>query len=247
MDIFFELHRGLPREGPGNNQSTKRALKMVHGLSSGSKILDVGCGPGRQTIELAKNTGCAITALDNHQPFLEQLKRKAAEEEVAEYITAVNGSMFDMKFGPETFDLIWSEGAIYIIGFEKGLREWKKFIKPGGYLVVSELTWLTPEKPEKLEKFMNDCYPAMKSVIQNLNIADSCGYSIAGVFILPKSGWDEYYLPLEKRAFYLMEKYKENADFRKMLENELEEIDIFRKYSEHYGYVFYILRADRRP
>jgi len=245
MEIFFEIHRGLPREGPGNNQSTKRALKMVRNLGPDSKILDVGCGPGRQTIELAKNIHCNITAVDTHQPFLDRLKTRAVEEDVSDCITPVNASMDDMKFDPGTFDLIWSEGAIYIMGFEKGLREWKKFLKNDGYVVVSELTWLTPERPEKPAQFWREGYPAMKSVIENLNIADSCGYSIAGVFVLPKSGWDEYYLPLEKRVLFLKTKYADDAEFQKSLDLELAEMELFRNYGDYYGYVFYVLRANQ--
>jgi SAM-dependent methyltransferase len=135
-------------ESPGDNQSTKRALKMVRNLTPDSKILDIGCGPGRQTIELAKSSVCHVTALDNHQPFLDKLVRKAENEKLADRITTVNASMFDMKFSPNSFDLIWSEGAIYIYGFEKGLRDWKKMLTEDGYIVVSELSWLTPEMPE---------------------------------------------------------------------------------------------------
>jgi len=245
MDFFFEVHNDLPREAPGNNQSTKRALKMVRNLTPDSKILDIGCGPGRQTIELAKNYGCHVTALDNHQPFLDKLIRKAENEKLADRITTVNASMFDMKFSPNSFDLIWSEGAIYIYGFEKGLRDWKKLLTEDGYIVVSELSWLTPEMPEEPKNFWNKNYPAMKSVIENLKIADACGYSIAGMFVIPNSGWEDYYGPIEKRIQNLKETYGNNPEAKKVFDNETAEIALYRKYGEYYGYVFYILRANK--
>jgi len=245
MENFFRIHKGLQLEGPGNNQSTKRAFKMVRNLTPDSKILDIGCGPGRQTIELAKNARCNITAIDNHQPYLENLKRKAEEEDFSDKITIVNASMLELNLEPKSFDLIWSEGAIYIIGFEKGLREWKKYLKEDGYMVVSELSWLTSERPEEPKKFWESAYAQMKCVNENLKIADACNYSVAGVFILPKSGWDEYYLPLEKRIAMLKTKDTEDETFQKALDTEIEEIELYRKYGDYYGYVFYILRANK--
>ena len=71
---FWEVHSNLPREGPGDNESTKKAYLMLKDLPENPRILDIGCGPGMQTIELAKLSGGQIVAVDNHQPFLEQLK-----------------------------------------------------------------------------------------------------------------------------------------------------------------------------
>ena len=124
--FFWKLHNGLPREGPGDNESTKKAYQMLEALPKNPRILDIGCGPGMQTIELAKLSNGRIDALDNHQPFLEQLKRRAEEEGLSEKINAVNGDMFALEYDENSFDLIWCEGAIFVIGFEKGLREWKK-------------------------------------------------------------------------------------------------------------------------
>lgn len=245
MNFFFEVHNDLPREAPGNNQATKRALKMVRGLGPESAILDVGCGPGRQTIELAKNTECPITALDNHQPFLDKLMRKAANERVADRIRPLNRSMFEMDFAPASFDLIWSEGAIYIYGFEKGLRDWKKFLRPGGYIVVSELSWLSPEMPDEPKKFWDRGYPAMKTINENLKIADACDYSVAGSFILPGSGWEDYYGPIANRITDLRRSYAGNAEAEKVFAAEEAEIELYKKYGEYYGYAFFVLRANK--
>jgi len=52
-DIFFEIHRDLPREGPGRNQYTRKAFRMLPKMEK-PHILDVGCGPGGPTMELAR-------------------------------------------------------------------------------------------------------------------------------------------------------------------------------------------------
>jgi SAM-dependent methyltransferase len=61
-------------------------------------------------------------------------------------ITTLEKSMDALDFDDETFDIIWSEGAIYIMGFETGVKQWRNFLKPGGYLAVSEITWLTNKR-----------------------------------------------------------------------------------------------------
>jgi SAM-dependent methyltransferase len=134
--VFWDLHSGLPREGPGNNESTRRAFLMLEALQGNPRILDVGCGPGMQTIELARQ----IDALDNHQPLLDELERRAKDEGVRERINIVNGDMFALNYEDNSFDLVWCEGAIFIIGFEKGLREWRRLLTDNGYLGVSELS-----------------------------------------------------------------------------------------------------------
>ena len=128
---FYELFEGLPRQGPGDSQSTKKALAMIQPLPNDVRILDIGCGSGTQTIELARNTSGTITALDNHQPFLDELDRRVSREGLTERIKVVNGSMFSLDFAKESFDIIWSEGAIFIIGFEQGLETIQAAVEAG--------------------------------------------------------------------------------------------------------------------
>ena len=241
MNIFFELHSDLPQEGPGSDESTLRALHAIPNISSRLSILDIGCGPGRQTITLAKHTKGNIIALDNHQPFLDELSRRATVAEVADRIQTVNQSMMEMNFDPGSFDLIWSEGALYIMGFENGLTCCKKFLKPGGFMAVSEIAWLKDSPPEEIKLFFEREYPSIKSIDENKQIITNAGYSLITSFILAESDWwDGYYLPLEKRITMLRKKYADDNDVLDFLDESQLEIDLFRKYSEYYGYVFFV-------
>jgi len=174
--VFWEVHSGLPREGPGDNESTRKAYLMLEGLPENPRILDIGCGPGMQTIELAKLSGGQIVALDNHQPFLEQLKKSAKKEGIIDRIKAVKDDMFNLNYGNNSFDLIWSEGAIFVIGFEKGLREWRHLLIEKGYVVVSDLSWLRHDVPEEARTFMKQCYSVIKTIEENLEAAQKSGY-----------------------------------------------------------------------
>ena len=132
MNIFFEIHKDLTREGPGDSQSTRQAISLLKDLPVHPLILDIGCGPGMQTLDLAAYTSGEIIAVDTHQPFLDQLQRRIEIKGLAERVHLANVSMFDLKFPEQNFDVIWSEGAIYIIGFENGLRTWRRLLKHGG-------------------------------------------------------------------------------------------------------------------
>jgi len=242
--IFWKVHSGLPREGPGDNESTKKAYRMLKDLPENPRILDIGCGPGMQTIELAKLSGGQIVALDNHQPFLDQLKKSTKKENFSDRIKPVKGDMFNLNYDNSSFDLIWSEGAIFVIGFEKGLREWKRLLTDKGYLVVSELAWLRHNVPEEAKTFMKQCYPVIKTTEENLEVAQKTGYRIVGSFVLPeKSWWDNYYTPIETKLPFVKARYKNDEESLQFLALEETEIEMFRKYSDYYGYVFYILQG----
>ena len=73
MAYLYELYEALPRCGPGDTEATRRAFTAIFHTSEVPDILDIGCGTGDQTIELAKLSMGNILALDNHRPFLDQL------------------------------------------------------------------------------------------------------------------------------------------------------------------------------
>jgi SAM-dependent methyltransferase len=243
QQIFWEIHRDLPREGPGSDQSTLRAFEMLPKLPAAARILDIGCGPGMQTIALAHASQADITAADTHQPFLDDLMRRAALAGVADRIHTCNASMFDLKFD-QPFDLLWSEGAIYIIGFERGLRAWRSLLKPGGLIAVTEASWLKPNPPQGPRQFWQEAYPEMGSIEQNLTHLSAAGYRSLGHFTLPASDWwDNYYHPMAARIENLRKKYPNNPEALAGLDLEYAEIELYRQYSDWYGYVFYLGQA----
>jgi len=243
MDIFFELHQDLPREGPGDNPSTRKALALLMELPPRPLILDIGCGPGMQTVELARCTNGTIIAVDTHQPFLEKLKQRAQAEVLSGKITAINMSMFALEFEAKSFDAIWSEGAIYIMGFEHGLRACQPLLKPGGYVAVTEISWLRPQPPSEVQIFWVANNPGMRTVEENLEIVRAAGYSQVGHFVLsPSAWWEGYYAPQEARIAMLRDKYRDDVEAIQLLDESQLEIDLYRKYSDWYGYVFYIMQ-----
>lgn len=241
--LFFELYHNLPRQGPGDNESTQKAFSYLKELPHRITLLDVGCGSGMQTIQLAKLINGHITAIDNHDPFLHQLRTDIELTGLSGMVTVLNKSMFEMDFANESFDVIWSEGAIYIYGFRKALADWKALLKPGGYLVCSHITWLEDTSPEEVKTFWENEYPEITGIEQNVQIIQGEGYTPIDHFVLPdESWWKNYYNPLNRRLNILNQKYRTAKLFRSLIDATKLEMFMFKNYSKYYGYVFFIMK-----
>jgi SAM-dependent methyltransferase len=244
-DLFFEIHKDLPREGPGDRESTERAFSMLSSLPPRPLVLDIGCGPGMQTLHLARLTRSRVIALDKHQPYIAQLMKRVLKRSHGHKVHATVADMNTLPFLDETFDLIWSEGAIYLIGFANGLRQWKPLLKPEGFLAVTEITWLDPDPPREVKAFWGLHCPAMQGKDQNIQTVREEGYHPLGTFQLPESAWwKDYYTPLQKRLTRLRKKYKSDPKALALLDEEQAEIDLYRAYARHYGYVFYVMQRN---
>jgi SAM-dependent methyltransferase len=242
-EYFYELFCGLPRGGPGDNKSTRKAFANLKNLPSEPLILDIGCGPGMQTLELARISKGKIIALDNYQPFLDILMQKAIEEGLDKRIIPKNQSMLEMDFEGSPFDVIWSEGALYFMGFQNGLKRCHQLLKNKGYLVVTEAVLLLPNIPKPLKKFWDEGYPDIKNVKSNISLIQNEGFDLLSQFTLPKSSWiDNYYSPMKKRIKELKKKYYDNKIALQVFEDSEKEIKIYNKYSDYFGYEFFIMQ-----
>lgn len=243
MKYFYELYTGLPRGGPGDNLSTRKAFSFLTNLPEKPFILDIGCGPGMQTIELAKISHGKIIALDNFQPFLDQLMNDAQKEGVQDCIIPTLKSMHNMDFEKEIFDVIWSEGALYQLGFSKGLTECHRLLKTDGYLAVTEGVYLKPNIPQAVVDFWEPEYPDIKDIESNIELIETADFELLSHFTLPDESWlENFYDPMEKRIKLLKEKYKDNKTALKVFETAEHEINIFKKYSDYFGYEFFIMK-----
>jgi len=244
-DVFFEIHQGLSREAPGRNEYTRRAFRMLPTLDR-PRILDIGCGPGGPTLELARLSHGEITGLDNHQPYLDELTGKIGKAGLSHRMSVVKGSMFDLPFPDESFDILWAEGSIYIIGFDRGLKEWRRLIEPGGFLVVHDVSWLHPDPPEEIVTYWKANDVAIRTVEENVERIPGYGYDLIGHFPLPEDAWwIEYYGPLEQRIKELRRRYVHDPEALAVLDREHEEIEMFRKYHHWYGSVFFVMQRGR--
>ncbi|MDR3057958.1 MAG: class I SAM-dependent methyltransferase, partial [Prevotella sp.] len=159
FNLICDFFKNMERQGPGSPEATLKALSFIDNLSDNSCIADLGCGTGGQTMTLAKHVQGKITGLDLFPDFINILNRNAMQSGLQDRVKGIVGSMDNLPFEHEELDLIWSEGAIYNIGFERGLNEWRKYLKTGGYIAISESSWFTDERPAEINNFWMDAYP----------------------------------------------------------------------------------------
>lgn len=243
MDIFLDIQRGLPRQGIGSAACTRRALELCRGLPAAPDVLDIGCGPGMQTITLAQATSGAITAIDFYDEFLDQLRASAAAESLSDRITVRNADMANLPFPPDSFDLLWCEGAAYILGIPTALATWRPLLRRGGCIALSEMVWLAAPPPAEIAAYFATVYPALTDMPTNLGYFDSAGYELLGHFTLPDHAWwDDYYTPLAAKLPAMRAKYARDDLGLRLVAASEEEIEMRRRFSDAYGYEFFVAR-----
>jgi SAM-dependent methyltransferase len=246
LDILRELHGELSRGSPARLGFTRKAFQMLPDLED-PRILDVGCGQGGPTLELARLSGGHVIGLDIDQLALQELARRADKEGLSDRVRAVHGSMFDMDFADESFDVIWSEGAMHILGFERALAEWRRFIRPGGFLVVHEMIWLRPDPPAEVVNCPELAYPGIRTVPEYIDQVPDHGYDLVGHFALPEDFWLlDYFDPMMARIRELRSKYADDQAAQRTLDKEERAADLYREYSEWYGSVFLAMHKRER-
>ncbi|WFN36960.1 class I SAM-dependent methyltransferase [Methanomicrobium antiquum] len=242
--LICRLFEGIPRQGPGDNEHTEKAFRMIPKFPENAKILDIGCGKGMQTIALAKLCPeCHVTATDIYQPFLDALSKNAKEEGLSERITTICASMDNLPFEKEEFDIIWAEGSIFITGFENGINYWKKFLKHGGYMSVSDLVKFKEVLSKDVTDFLNQCSPDILNEEETLLTIKKAGLETIAMFKLPENVWHEsFYNYMKENNKILREEYKDNPDALSIIDFNDLEINVYSKHADEYGYTYFIIK-----
>jgi len=241
MALIFSFYEGVQRKGPGSEASTLKALSMLDELPPSPRIVDFGCGAGAASLVLAKRG--RVTAVDIHQPFLDQLNALAAREGLGDCIETIQGDLVAPPFPDESFDLVWSEGAIYFAGFEQGLERWRRLLPTGGFVAVTEATWLCETPSPKAVDFWMTEYPAITSIEDNVGKLHSAGFDPIGHFVLPTEDWENYFGPLAEQLARFRSEKADCAEAQSFADSVQREIDLWQECGGSYGYVFYLGRA----
>lgn len=241
FSLICEYFSTIERQGPGSPEVTIKALSFIDGLTRESRIADLGCGTGGQTMVMAQHAPGQITGVDLFPEFINLFNQNAAKLGLQGRVKGIAGSMDNLPFQEEELDLIWSEGAIYNIGFVRGLNEWRKFLKPGGYVAVTEASWFTEERPVEIDQFWMDAYPEIDTIPNKVAQMQKAGYIPVATFILPENCWTEhFYEPQAATQEAFLRKYAGNPTAEGLVANQQHEAQLYAMYKAFYGYVFYI-------
>jgi len=196
---------------------------MLPGLDE-PRILDIGCGSGVPTMELARLGQGEVIGVDIDQPALDKLTKKIREAGLSNRVKAVNRSILDMVFPDESFDVIWSEGAIFVVGFERAIQEWKRFLKPGGFMVIHDEKGNVEEKLEQISR---------------------CGCKLLGYFILSEdTWWTQYFAPLEKLIAKSQTSHTDDPYTLEEFNQARRELEMFKNSPEHNSSVYFVMQKN---
>ncbi|MBE9221335.1 class I SAM-dependent methyltransferase [Cyanobacterium stanieri LEGE 03274] len=243
--LLIDLHKNQIRQGPGGEIESKKALNLTMvDKSQPLKIADIGCGTGVLSLLLADILPLAtITAVDFLPDFLKVLENQAKQSGLSEKITTLCCAMENLPFAIEEYDIIWSEGAIYNMGFRKGIKDWYPYLKIGGLLVVSEITWITNSRPSEINQYWQQEYSEIDTVSSKMNILEKNGYSPISYFVLPENCWlDNYYQPMENSFEDFLKRNHHSQEAQAIVEAEKKEIALYKKYKNYYSYGVYIAK-----
>lgn len=243
MDLIVEAHIELERQGPGSTEMTLKALSFIDDLEKIKKTADLGCGTGGQTMALAQKISGEIIGVDMFSEFINVFDKNSKKLELSDRVRGLVGNIEMLPFKKEEFNLLWSEGVIDGIGFEKRMDYWNSFLKHDGYVVFSCPSWITEIHPVDVVKFWTDAGCKLNTVDQNIAILQKTGFRFISSFILPEYCWTEnYYIPRTKAMENLRKKYAGNETFEEYAQGDRIEVELYDEYKDHYGYVFYIAK-----
>lgn len=238
LETFFRVFEQMARQGPGSRETTLRVLDRIRQVHAPVRILELGCGSGASALVLAEQTDAEVTAIDSHPPFIEQLRR-AAQERGLVNLKAHCADMGALDYPAGSFDLLWSEGSAYTIGFTHAMTIWQPLLSQGGWLFVSELVWLTGSPSSEARAYIEHEYPAIQSFDERTREVTGLGYEVVERFALPQADWDDFYEDMERVVDGIAPEVGEDhpviTDLRK-------EIVAYRAFGDQYGYGCLLLR-----
>jgi serine/threonine-protein kinase HipA len=237
---LIDLHRGLDHKGPGDFDFSCNILSNLSTLPLKPRIADLGCGSGASALLLAQHYQSTVMAVDASSLFIEELKARAKQVGLEHLIIPVHGDMAKLDWSVGSLDLLWSEGSAYNLGFEQALKIWRPLLTNSGIAVISEMSWFTDNVPEPASTYWQNAYPMMGTEAENIDRANRSGFSVLSTHRLPNQAWwVNYYEPLRER----MGQIEITPITQLVIRETEEEMRLFEKFSEFYGYTFYVLQA----
>ncbi len=240
-DAFLLFFKGLARHAPSTEEATLRALASCQPRPDAPQIADMGCGTGASALVLLDALpDAALLAVDPIEQSLQTLQERAERRETSDRLTTLAGDALALSQGP--FDIIWAEGSIYAMGWDKALQAWQQNLQDGGFIVVSDAVWTADRIPNMAKRYWGAEYPDMTTASARIAQVQDLGWTVVEDFEMPREGWDLYYGPLEQRVALLENKGRPSGSMRAVVDEVSKEIAMYRTLGHTWNYHFFVLQ-----
>eukprot|EP01028_Stygiella_incarcerata_P002345 TRINITY_DN143_c1_g2_i3.p1 TRINITY_DN143_c1_g2~~TRINITY_DN143_c1_g2_i3.p1 ORF type:complete len:253 (-),score=72.65 TRINITY_DN143_c1_g2_i3:39-797(-) len=248
LEALFTFFKGVEHKGPGVDSFTRTLASLCSEFDPKiERIADYGCGSGSSAIQLAKvfkGDDVIVDAIDICSDFVEETKANAAAMGVGEKVNAFVADIVTPPHEPESLDLLWAEGSIFVPGFEKGLITWRDYVRKGGLVVVSDTCWTKADPEEEIKSFWDSISPGVDLPETKAAIARQAGYQVIGFLEAPRCGFDDFYVAFSKR----LEEVKADPELKnfpgmaELIKADEHEMEMYNLYGRSFNYFFFILR-----
>jgi arsenite methyltransferase len=137
----------------GSMEATRELVELCR-IGSGQVVLDVGCGVGATPSYLAKAADCRVVGVDLLEKMVEQSRERAKAEGVEDRVEFRVADARELPFDDNLFDAVIMESMnIFFDDKKQAMREYIRVAKPGGYVGMTEMTWLKAPSPELEDTF----------------------------------------------------------------------------------------------
>jgi serine/threonine-protein kinase HipA len=244
LAAIYTLFQDTPRQGPADSAVLERMLLALR-LPTGPRVAELGCGSGTTALWLADRAGADVIAMDSSAPFIETLSQRLKQRApLGGRVTPEVGDMAKPKIPRGSLDLIVSEGAAYVIGFDTAMEVWRPLVRHGGGMVVSECVWWGAQRSDEAVEFWNQWYPQMGTPSDAIAKAEAAGWQLVACERLSSAAWwDSYYDPLAERMDRLDKQAETDHELAKIIQDMRDEMAIMKRIGDESGYCYFAFLA----
>jgi SAM-dependent methyltransferase len=189
-ELLYELVAGVP---PGHRRS----------------ILDLGCGRGRHSIELARRFGATVHGVDPDRHGLDEATRALAKEcedapGLRDLVSFVAGNAEHIPLEDDAVDVVWCRDVLCLVeDLERAYAECRRVLRDGGRVVVYQMFVTDRLEPGEASEVLLGCVPSsMVPERTELAIA-SAGLQVEECIVLGTE-WGEFFEEASGKAGRLL-------------------------------------------
>lgn len=142
----------------GSMEATRQLLAMAR-VEEGEFVLDVGCGVGATPVYLVKERGCRVVAVDLLTTMVHQARERAARQGAEGSIVFAAADARRLPFADGAFDAVIMESLnVFFEQKLQAVREYARVTRSGGYVGMTEMTWLSEPSPKTADYYRRTVY-----------------------------------------------------------------------------------------